>query len=36
MISSLKEAFLNVIVVKDWMDEETKLKAVEKVFTTNI
>ena len=29
---SLKEAFLADIVEKDWMDEKTKQKAIEKVI----
>ena len=32
MISSIKESFLVDIINKEWMDEETKAKAVEKVF----
>ena len=31
MISAIKEAFLDDIISKTWMDEETKQKAIEKV-----
>ena len=32
MSSTVKEAFLNEIIAKSWMDEETKQKAIEKVM----
>ena len=32
MTSAVKEAFLNEIIAKSWMDEATKQKAIEKVI----